>query len=39
MKSSKKFHFEEFELDCEAVEKFLNLFKQKMDLILSDLEI
>lgn len=39
MKSSKKFHFEEFELDREAVEKLLNPFKQKMDIMVSGLEI
>lgn len=33
MKGSKKFHFEEFELDPEAVKKLLNPFKQKMDIM------
>lgn len=33
VKGLKKFHFEEFELDPEAVKKLFNPFKQKMDIM------
>lgn len=39
VRGAEKFHFEEFELDHEAVKKLLNPFKQKMDIMQSNLVI